>query len=102
MFDIKVLASSSAGNCYIISDGITRLLLDAGVKIKDILVACDFNMDTIRGALVTHEHKDHALAVEDLTGRGISIYGSPALANKYRDVQDHPRLRGKDALSPVV
>ena len=87
MFDIKVLASSSAGNCYIISDGITRLLLDAGVKIKDILVACDFNMDTIRGALVTHEHKDHALAVEDLTGRGISIYGSPALANKYRDVQ---------------
>ena len=56
MFDIKVLASSSAGNCYIISDGITRLLLDAGVKIKDILVACDFNMDTIRGALITHEH----------------------------------------------
>ena len=86
MFDVKVLASSSEGNCYIISDGITRLLLDAGVKIKEILVACDFDMDAIRGALITHEHKDHALAVEDLTGRGISIYGSPALANKYRDV----------------
>ena len=25
---------------------------------------------------------------------------TPALANKYRDVQDHPRLRGKDIRSP--
>lgn len=87
MFDVKVIASSSAGNCYIISDGITSLLLDAGVKMKEILVACDFNMDRISGALITHEHMDHALSVENLTGRGIRIYGCAAVASKFKEVR---------------
>lgn len=87
MFDIKVIASSSAGNCFIVSDGITSLLLDAGVKMKEILVACDFNMDKISGALITHEHKDHARSVEELTGRSIRIYGSAAVAAKFKDVR---------------
>ena len=87
MFDIKVIASSSAGNCFIVSDGITSLLLDAGVKMKEILVACDFNMDRISGALITHEHKDHARSVEELTGRSIRIYGSAAVAAKFKAVR---------------
>lgn len=87
MFDVKCIASSSVGNCFIVSDGITSLLLDAGVKMKDILVACDFNMDKIGGALITHEHNDHARSVEELTGRGIRIYGSAAVASRFKEVR---------------
>ena len=42
--DIKILASSSAGNAYRISDGRTSLLLDAGIPIKAIQVGCDFKV----------------------------------------------------------
>ena len=40
--DIRVLGSSSKGNCYIVSDGTTKLLLDCGVPIRRILTGIDF------------------------------------------------------------
>lgn len=74
--NIKIIASGSKGNCYLINDNKTTLLLDAGIPLKQIQIACNFGLSQIDGCLVTHEHKDHSKAVNDLIKKGIDIYTS--------------------------
>lgn len=78
--DIKVLGSSSKGNCYIVSDGTTKLLLDCGVPIKQILSGVDFKPDSVAGCLITHSHGDHVKSARDLQFRGIKVYTSGGCA----------------------
>ena len=74
--DIRVLASGSSGNAYVISDGTTSLLLDAGIPIKAIKTGCRFRLHDIAACLITHEHKDHSKAAADLARRGVDVYAS--------------------------
>lgn len=76
MIDVKVLASSSSGNCYLIDDGKSRLLLDAGVRISKIQQTVGFDLGSISGALITHSHYDHSMCVDELIKRGITVYGN--------------------------
>lgn len=73
---IKVLASGSTGNATVISDGITSLLLDAGISIDKLQQLTNYNISKIDGCLITHEHKDHSEAIEDLQMYGISVFAS--------------------------
>lgn len=57
---IKSFASSSKGNCYLISDGETNLLIECGISIDKIRKFTKMNFDA---CLITHEHKDHALSL---------------------------------------
>lgn len=81
MIDIKVLASGSKGNCYLIDNGETKLLLDAGIPFNQIQIGCDFRVSDISGCLVSHRHGDHAKAIKDLLKRGINVYGPKDLQN---------------------
>lgn len=74
--DIQVLASSSRGNCYRITDGSTPLLLEAGIRFKEIQQKLNFRLSEIAGCLITHEHQDHAKAVKDVMKAGIDCYMS--------------------------
>ena len=57
---IKSIASGSSGNCYIVSDSSSKLMIECGVKIQKIKEAIDFDFNSISGCLITHEHGDHA------------------------------------------
>ena len=74
--DIKVLASGSGGNCYHITDGVTPLLLEAGIPIKEIRRGLGFQVSGLAGCLITHEHQDHAKAAVDLMRAGVDVYAS--------------------------
>lgn len=76
MIDILPLASGSKGNCYRITDGRTPLLLECGIKYKDIQRALKFRVSEIAGCLVSHEHIDHSKACKDLMKAGIDCYMS--------------------------
>jgi phosphoribosyl 1,2-cyclic phosphodiesterase len=76
MIIIEPIASSSAGNCYRITDGHTALLLEAGIRMRDIQVALQFKLSELAGCLVTHEHGDHSKAVKDLIKAGVDVYAS--------------------------
>lgn len=76
MIEIKVLSSGSKGNAYYITDGQTPLLLEAGIPWKEIQKKLDFATGDILGCLVTHEHKDHSKALNDLMKAGIDVYTS--------------------------
>lgn len=73
MFDIKILATGSKGNCYVIEDGNKRIMIDPGISIKEIRKKCDFNLSSIDVCLVSHEHKDHCKAVKDIVRIGVPV-----------------------------
>jgi phosphoribosyl 1,2-cyclic phosphodiesterase len=76
MIQIKPLASSSAGNCYMVTDGKTNLMLECGLRFKDIQRGLNFKMWSISGCLLSHEHGDHGKSATDVMKAGIDIYAS--------------------------
>lgn len=71
--DITPIASSSSGNAYLISDGVTILLVEAGVKLEKIQEKID--LTSVRACLITHEHGDHAKHAKDIA-RWMLVYSS--------------------------
>lgn len=56
------LASGSKGNCLYLETGETRLLVDAGLSLREItarLALIGIPPESLHGVLVTHEHLDH-------------------------------------------
>jgi len=76
----QALASSSAGNAYIVSDNDTRILLECGVTHKNLQKLSGFSLSEFQACLVSHEHKDHAKAVAELISRGMEVYMSQGTA----------------------
>lgn len=91
MIEITTLATGSTGNCYHITDGHSSLLLECGIKFKSIQQALNFKTSDIAGVLVSHEHKDHCKAVQDVADRGLDIYMSQGTADAI-GIQHH-RIR---------
>lgn len=82
------LGSSSRGNCYILQGERESLIIECGIRIKDIKIALNFSLRNVVGCLVSHEHKDHSLSVNDMLECGIkvlaldSVFSSVKSANR--------------------
>lgn len=66
------LGSGSAGNATLIEVGKTRLLMDCGFSLKEVVARLQrlaVEPDTLTGILVTHEHDDHARGVFKLAAK---------------------------------
>ncbi len=75
MMNIRTLASGSSGNAYLVSDGVTTLLLEAGIPIKSI--ARQASLSSIDACLISHEHGDHAKSAADIVRKySIDLYAS--------------------------
>lgn len=73
---LKVIATGSKGNCYILHNEKEALIIECGIKISKIKKALNFDLDKVVGCLVTHEHKDHSLSILEVLNSGISVYAS--------------------------
>ncbi|MGF6354028.1 phosphoribosyl 1,2-cyclic phosphodiesterase [Paenibacillus sp. 4624] len=100
MIEITSLGSSSAGNAYRITDGKTPLLLDAGLRYKDIQRGLAFRVSSLAGCLISHEHGDHSAAVKDLIKAGVNIYTSAGTADALK--LDSHRVHRVSALEPYT
>ena len=79
--DIQVLASSSRGNCYRVSDGSTPLLLECGIPYKEIQRGLNYQVTMAGGCLISHEHKDHCKALSEVSNKaGVDCYMSQGTA----------------------
>lgn len=76
----EALASSSAGNAYVVSDDETRVLLECGVSHSKLQKLSGFSLSEFQACLVSHEHKDHAKSVAELISRGMAVYMSQGTA----------------------
>ncbi len=73
---LRVLGSSSSGNCYLLENETECLVLEAGLPLKEVNIALDFQVSKIAGLLITHEHGDHAKHAEQYYKSGIPIGAS--------------------------
>jgi phosphoribosyl 1,2-cyclic phosphodiesterase len=67
-----VLASGSSGNAALLATENTRILVDAGLSMKELgkrMAAIGEDLETIDAILVTHEHSDHVAGLPVLARR---------------------------------
>jgi len=79
--EIINLASSSAGNCYIIKNESASIMIEAGLNSRLIsarLAKHGLFLSDISACLVTHSHGDHSRCAKELTERGIIVCASAA------------------------
>ena len=74
------LASSSNGNAYLVCDDKTHILIECGLSHKKLQQLAGFQLSTLDGCLVSHEHKDHSQCVDKLLSSGIPVYLSQGTA----------------------
>lgn len=75
------LASSSRGNCYVVSDGQTSILLECGIPFRRLKKGLGFDLSGISGCLISHEHKDHSRCAMDLIRAGVEVFASEGTAD---------------------
>lgn len=80
--ELSILGSSSNGNCYILQDETEALIIECGVSFKEVKKALDFNIVKVVGALVSHEHGDHANYINDFLTARIPVYMSAGTNRK--------------------
>lgn len=77
--NVNIIASSSSGNCIVVSDGASSIMLDAGLSYKRI--ASKVSVTQMDAVLITHEHKDHSHAIPELLKRGANVVMSEGTAD---------------------
>ncbi len=81
-------ASGSTGNCALLSDGSTHILIDAGISMRRItkcLAQLDLREQDVAGVLITHEHRDHTAALNTMVKRGkMRVFAPRTVGNHLR------------------
>ena len=89
---LKVLGSSSAGNCYLLDNGNEALVIECGMPFLEVQKSVGFDIKRIVGAIITHEHGDHARHIGKLHKYCIPTYLSRGTAEAL-GVQNHSFCR---------
>ncbi len=82
---VCTLASGSSGNSLFIETERTRILVDAGVSLRQLnirLKTLDVQMSDIDAVIITHEHSDHTLALPHID---VPVYVASATVPLWTD-----------------
>ena len=74
----QVLASGSSGNLTFIETNEAKILLDAGISVKEIQKRSDIDLSSIDAIFITHEHSDHVKYIEQVA----KITNAPIYVNE--------------------
>ncbi len=82
---VYTIASGSGGNCTLLCDGDTSILIDAGISAKRICAALTQlgkSPDELSGILITHEHTDHISGMKTfIKHHEVSVFAPRTVAN---------------------
>ena len=79
---IKTLATGSSGNCYLIDDGHTQILIECGITFKNIQRKLNFETSNIAACLISHSHKDHCKGIQGVLNASLNCYTSETTASE--------------------
>ena len=93
---VLALASGSSGNAYLVSEGDTSLLVEAGLppnRLEDLLASVSIDPLSLTAILLTHAHADHAQGARALSDSlELPIYASPGTLG-HQSLRDGRQLR---------
>ena len=89
---LTVLASGSAGNGYLFEARHSALLVECGVKPEIMMRRSSVPVSKIAGALVSHEHGDHARYMDRYAALGIPVYASKGTLHAIGPVRGTTRV----------
>lgn len=69
--ELKILGSSSSGNCYILETDKEALIIEAGINFMNVKKSLKFKLDKVVGCLISHRHNDHAKYIKNIVDYGI-------------------------------
>lgn len=81
--NVYSLGSGSKGNCIIVSDGQSSIMIDAGLGIKSTyknMREVGFSINDVKGILLTHEHNDHIRSLSEMS-EYVKIYSNSETLN---------------------
>lgn len=78
---LKVIASGSKGNAYILENEHEALIIEVGVRFSKIKEALNFNIGKVTAALCTHKHLDHAKGMKEALDCEIKVITSKGTAD---------------------
>lgn len=73
---LSVINSGSSGNGYVLQNSDEALIIECGCRLMDCKKALDFNISKVAGAVISHEHGDHAKYVAEYMKAGIPVYSA--------------------------
>ena len=71
---LKVLGSSSSGNCYILESDTEALIIEAGISFMEVKKTLNFNVRKIVGVICSHRHLDHSKYIAEYENAGIRVW----------------------------
>ena len=71
---LKSIVTGSSGNTYLLTNGSETLVIDAGMPFLEVKKALNFNIRSIRGAVVSHIHGDHNKYSHEYESAGIPVF----------------------------
>lgn len=78
--ELCVLASGSSGNCTLVKNGGSSILIDAGLSAKELvrrLRLAGVEPESVHGICVSHEHSDHTAGLLQLArNHGIAVFAN--------------------------
>jgi len=86
---LKILGSSSKGNCYILENETEALLIECGVNFSMVKQALNFQLRKVVGCLLTHEHGDHSNYVSEFLASGIKVHATKGTLDSINSNRHH-------------
>ncbi len=56
MLKFRAITSGSSGNCYLATDGTTKIMIECGISIDRIRKGCDFKIHEMAACFISHGH----------------------------------------------
>ena len=80
---------------YTITDGNTKVMLEAGISMKEIKKALNFKVSDLACVLLSHSHLDHSKSIKDVAKLGVNCYMSQGTADELNI--EHHRIKPVNA-----
>ena len=68
-----MIGSSSKGNGYVLNGTSEALCIEAGTKLIETKKVLGFDLQKVRGCIVTHQHNDHSRYAKEYADAGIRV-----------------------------
>lgn len=86
---LNILGSNSAGNCYVLQNDEEALIIEAGIDFRNVKKCLGFNLRKVSGAVITHQHGDHAKFVASFVSNGVATLALEDVFSSH-DIFNHP------------